>query len=221
MNNHQLNYRIKKISIITIISTIAAITLFLIIRTIYFTINSSTVDLLIAPSTAQITINGKKYKNGTYHLPPAEYQVEISMPGFESKTITFTSKQGETSYIYNYLEESEGTEWYSSHQEDVDLLDVIIPEMSYQKNLLLQEKYPIIAQLPLEINYYPNTYTYIHYTISYTINNDDDITFIIHDYTGGNRDAALAKLTSRGVNVADYEFVYTDESNQFQHGHAD
>lgn len=74
--------------------------------------------------------------------------------------------------------------------------------------------YPIIYDLPIEISEYDKKYTsYTHYTITYTIENDNKISLIITDYTGGNYEPSLKKIRSLGFIPESYNITYIDQSS--------
>lgn len=82
----------------------------------------------------------------------------------------------------------------------------------------IYNSHPILTYLPLDIAYYANTYSgYVHYTITYeTIYTDSDdnpnIVLVITDYTGGNRNNAIAQLNKYNIDLRNYEIRYVDES---------
>lgn len=79
-------------------------------------------------------------------------------------------------------------------------------------NLINQN--PIINKLPIKISEYTDNYSkFTYYKISYKANEDySKITLIINDYSGGNKEKALQKLTEYGVRPDQYEIQYHDDS---------
>jgi len=89
----------------------------------------------------------------------------------------------------------------------------------------LYDDNPFLAELPLEVSFYEDTYSgFIHYAITYeltpdlTDENKQNLTIIITDYTGGNRDRALAKLKSLGADTSKYSIQYIDDSANYTPG---
>ena len=78
--------------------------------------------------------------------------------------------------------------------------------------------YPITSQLPLTVEYYENNYSvYVKYVIKYEINDEDkSLTLNILDYTGGNRDKALAKIRELGYSPEDFTIQYKDVSSEYK-----
>ena len=67
---------------------------------------------------------------------------------------------------------------------------------------------PVMTILPLEISSYNDDYSrYTAYTIDAKVD-DDSITIIITDETGGNYDSALSLLRQKGIDLSKYHIVY-------------
>lgn len=183
--------------------------LILSIVTIKNRIHDAKIDLLISPASSLIKIDGKEYKNGKHDISSGKHTIELSKDGFDFKKEEIEIKTGETHIYYNYLQElNSSTEWYKTHEEDSLLLETIIPALSDKHLKSLQEKYPLIQHLPINISEYNKTYTkYTNYSISYTIE-DDLIQIIITDISGDNYKTALEKIKSLGYNPKDYKIQY-------------
>lgn len=89
----------------------------------------------------------------------------------------------------------------------------------------LYDDNPFLAELPLEVSFYENTYSgFVHYAITYeltpdlTDENKQNLTIIITDYTGGNHDRALTKLKSLGADPSKYAVQYIDDSANYTPG---
>lgn len=71
---------------------------------------------------------------------------------------------------------------------------------------------PIFSVLPINIAYYENNYSiYVAYDIIAQVE-DNKLTIIINDKTGGNHNVALSKLKEEGINPDDYNVIYNDLS---------
>ena len=76
--------------------------------------------------------------------------------------------------------------------------------------------HPFLVNFPLNIAYYDNNAGYVNYKIGFTTGEDQDkVTFIITDYTGGNKENALRTLAEKGVDTTKYDIVYNDESASY------
>ncbi len=171
----------------------------------------STIDLLIAPISSKIEIDGQTYINGKHKIPSGKHTIKISKDTFETKEEEIEIKKGETYIYYNYLTQPNNSmKWYEENEEDSLLLESIIPALSEKNLKKLQEQYPLIKQLPINIDEYNADYTQrINYSISYTTL-DDEVQIIIQDKSGDNYETALKKIKSLGFNPEDYTIQYTD-----------
>ena len=84
------------------------------------------------------------------------------------------------------------------------------------KEVALLEKYPLVSELPLEVNEYINNYsTYVHYRVIAAVNLEESSAKVtITDYSGGNYGRALSKISSLGFNLEDYDITYVDQSSE-------
>lgn len=92
---------LKKYAIIIIDIIIA-----LIIATILIVraLKSSTLDILIAPTTATVKINGEVYpSSGSFNFFPGTYEVEISADNFETQKYTLNLEKDSIQKLYTYL----------------------------------------------------------------------------------------------------------------------
>ena len=104
---------------------------------------------------------------------------------------------------------------------------MIYPNFSCTDSLIEQDQtvehlnteYPLMAHLPINIDYFINgNGRQIRYDIEGNLNTYADGTssfkVIITDYTGGNYDAALERIRALGFNPDDYEIEYRDYSQE-------
>ena len=197
----------------------SATIIFLIITTIIMIkdrIYNATIDLLIAPASSNIEIDGQKYVNGKHRIASGKHVVKISKEGFDSKEEEIEIQKDETYIYYEYLLQPENSmDWYKDHEEDSLLLETIIPALSEKNLKKLQEQYPLLKQLPINEDYYINNYAkHIKYSISYKTNNDK-ITILITSYTKDSATYAQEKIKTLGFNLNDYIIKYEiiDESD--------
>lgn len=76
----------------------------------------------------------------------------------------------------------------------------------------LIEKEPVIAELPLRVEYYSDDYSsYTKYILSYGLNDSErGFYLIIKDYTGVGMFAAITKLNEMGMRTEGLELKYED-----------
>lgn len=128
------------------------ISLIIIIFTAYFftIIYSAKVEVLIAPKSAELYIDGKKYNNsGVFSVSPGEKEVTIKANGFQEYKQKKNFTKQTTNYIYTWLDPTEENKnYYNEHSEEQDLVETI----AQQGTVLEGEKYnndPIFKITPV------------------------------------------------------------------------
>ena len=104
-----------------------------------------------APYSAVLNIEGNEYRNGSYKFGVGDYSGTLSARGFETKTISFSVKNNETSNVVNYLiNESEGLSYFEKNSTDIQTLRMIKGDISVTDFLMeYDEKIAIYEKLPL------------------------------------------------------------------------
>ena len=128
------------------------ISLIIIIFTAYFftIIYSAKVEVLIAPKSAELYIDGKKYNNsGVFSVSPGEKEVTIKANGFQEYKQKKNFTKETTNYIYTWLDPTEENKnYYKEHTDEQDLVETI----AQQGTVLEGEKYnndPIFKITPV------------------------------------------------------------------------
>lgn len=128
------------------------ISLIFIIFTAYLftTIYSAKVEVLIAPKSAELYIDGKKYSNnGVFSVSPGEKEVIIKANGFQEYKQKKNFTKETTNYIYTWLDPTEENKnYYKEHADEQDLVETI----AQQGTVLEGEKYnndPIFKITPV------------------------------------------------------------------------
>ena len=117
----------------------------------FFTIfYSAKVEVLIAPKSAELYIDGKKYNNsGVFSVSPGEKKVIIKANGFQEYKQKKNFTKETTNYIYTWLDPTEENKnYYNEHSEEQDLVETI----AQQGTVLEGEKYnndPIFKITPV------------------------------------------------------------------------
>ena len=198
----------KHLVLIIIFSVLIFITLILFIVALSLK-DTTEVEIRIAPSSATVTIDGKEYQNGTFRISSGNHQVKIEKAGFEAKEFSFNT--AETTKVYSYLIETDGSyNWYLNHQDDALLLTSIGDYESHLKSASYAKKYPISTILPIIYANYDEAYNYTEYRIDggEFPGCNSDFCIKITDTTGGNYDAAIQKLKETNFNPGDYQIIY-------------
>lgn len=211
----------------TIVGVIVALVVIIAIS-VYFIMDdlakTAKVKIIVAPSTATVKIGEEKFAAyGEFKIRPGEYAVEVLAEGFLTKQTEIKTTAGETAEIKLYLEAEEGNNYYSENAKDATILGDLKAAETQRKVDELKKEYPILEKLPIKIDFYTNDYSKrVKYTITYQLKDGNDgFSIVISDYTGGNYEAALEKLTARGAKLEDYEIRYEDLSGTGGWGRAE
>jgi len=167
------------------------------------------VELLVAPTSAITTIDGKSYQNGTFRLTPGEHQVHIEKEGFVSQDFTFNTLS--TNKVYAYLRQTDGSfSWYRSHPEDSQVLTKIGDYLADQESTNYTGQNPITQALPIIYANYDDHYNYTEFRIDSGKFDgcQTDFCIKITDSTGGNLELAKQKIRNAGFNPDDYQIIY-------------
>ncbi len=211
-NNHfQPVIKLKPILIIcgVLFILILSISLFFIIDDAS---RSVTIRFMVAPSSASISLNDTFYQSAeTYRIVPGEYQLLIEKEGFEPYQQTISPGDGETLNINIALEILPGNEnYYKLHPDEAYALETIWTNQITAGSDIVFENNPIVEILPINVEYYIQNKQYVHYQISFRIDNPEEVIILINDYTGNNYDAALERIRTEGYDPDNYTIEYRD-----------
>lgn len=195
------------------------ISLIIIIFTAYFftIIYSAKVEVLIAPKSAELYIDGKKYNNsGVFSVSPGEKEVTIKANGFQEYKQKKNFTKETTNYIYTWLDPTEENKnYYNEHSEEQDLVETI----AQQGTVLEGEKYnndPIFKITPVR-----NFKLGFSASASRDEKDFNKITLTINLMTcRDNQVENLKKVAEsyfkqKGINLSKYQVKYTHcDSNQ-------
>jgi hypothetical protein len=195
------------------IQTIAILFAVLVVVAVIFWLfdlrRSATLDLLVAPRSAAVTIGGRRFNNGTHRFEPGTYDVRITKNGFQSHESTITLEQGKTTSLHICLvPDATNADYYADHPED-DMICTAIG--SHEADRLAEEalaKYPILEHLP---------YSTINYRIDLVFSDDPEqppaISIFLNtcsDYSANiYREEALDWLKSRDIDPTDYQITFS------------
>lgn len=203
--------------------TICSIIIFLtVIVAIYFVIEkaqkTAVITVFAAPLSANISINGNQYRNmSNINVKPGEYSLSISKDNyFEPYNETFFINDGETKEIYIELTQIGDMDWYKNHPEDATIIETIESKKLNLESDKMLSQYPLIASLPITVEYYKTDSTYVYFIISYDLTKGQKPIITIKDYSGNNFNEALNRIRLEGHNPDDYEIEYLDESIKIQ-----
>lgn len=174
---------------------------------------SAILEVIVAPASAVIDINGQTFENGTHKFRPGTYEVSITKTGFISYNSTLTLTQNQTTQLYAYLlEESGGYQWYLDHPDDAMLLNTIGDHQADIKAQDYVESDPILAITPFydlknrfQITALKQNSTTI---IRVSLNTCDPISADLYET------AALEWLQQQQVDLSKYTLNYTTLCDQ-------
>lgn len=165
-------------------------------------------ELIIAPSSAEIKIGGATYHNGTHNFIPGTYDVEIKKDGFRPYTGEITLKDNETTKLYHYLEQTDGGfDWYLNHKSDMMLINSIGDHEAGVEAEKYVKDDPILKVTP----YYDTKNN--HFQIVAEKKNDKTkVTVNLNTCTDELKPAYIKEahkyLEDQGIKPADYDIEY-------------
>ena len=205
-----------------LILSISAIAVIVILGiSLIFIIDNATrtvsVRFMIAPASATITLDGQKYQNAeTYRIRPGNYDLLIAKDGFDSYQSSLVLNDNDDINISISLEIQPGNEdYYKQHPNEAYALETIWTDQMIAGSEVVLADNPLLNILPINVEYYIQNQQYVHYQISFRIDDPENVTVLINDYTGGNHDAALERIRTEGYNPDDYTIEYRDLSANY------
>lgn len=167
---------------------------------------SATLDVVVAPENATVTVGGKKYgTEGVYKLEPGKYAVEIVAEGLEPYRGEVELLAGETTYLYHYLTGADGDmSYYDTADEEFRLMTIVNFEAK-QKAEAYAAKDPILKVTP----YFDEEKN--HFRIYAKVGEGDKIEVAVDLNTctdllvEGYKEEVREYLAGEGVDVDDYE----------------
>ncbi len=105
---------------ILIVLAFIGITVYSVVDLIVNADKTATIEVLVAPSDAKLIIDGRIFPTDTtIKIKPGVYSVKIEKDGFISYNGSIKANDGETAYVYEYLNESseDGTYYKDNEKE--------------------------------------------------------------------------------------------------------
>lgn len=180
-----------------------------ILLTLVFKSSTREVEVLVAPASATVTIDGKTYDNGIHNLPAKEVSVHIEKPGFVSQDFTFNTTTNDK--LYAFLLQKDGTfSWYETHHDDDIIMTTIGDYLNSNTANQYIKSYPEIEKLPIIYAAYDGNYDYTEFRIDggKFEKCSSDFCLKVTDTTGGNFEFAKQLLKEKGIDPEKYELLY-------------
>ena len=210
--NDEHELKIKK----AILFAIGVLGIILLVAIIHFIINlpkTSKIEILVAPKDAVVEIGDKKFgTEKTIRIEPGTYKVKIHREGFIDYEGEIEAKKDETSYILEYLIETESTKNYYKNNDDDHSRRQTIEDLraDHFKDNSNMNSDKIFSLTPFD-----------DYVGGYKITAKDEgekTTLTIYIYTCNDENAddykrfkgnALKHLEDIGININNYTVKYT------------
>lgn len=186
---------------------IIGVSAYFIIRNIQM---NATLDLLVAPVSAEVKINGRTYNNGKHKFDPGTINVEITKEGFRAQNYTIDLPSNKTTKLYTYLVQNDGSlDWYINHQEDQMIMTMIGDAKADEEGKKYTEEFPAIQGLPIiYVDYLSGPYTDFRVDGGKFPGCKKDFCIKITDTAGNGYEKALNMIRERGYDPDNYEVIY-------------
>ena len=198
-----------------LIAMAGIIILFLIVLLVSLAVGNrdmATLKILVAPTSSNITLNGRKYENGTYEVEAGEYEVKIEKEGFIANEQTIKlEKDKEFLLTFALYANDENIEWYQEHEEDLAILNTIGDRRAEEEARVYIRKYPAITKLPIRHAMYLDGYydeTEFRIDGGWFEGCKSEFCIKITDETHNSYEKAYQALRDNGINPDDYEIIY-------------
>lgn len=179
---------------------------------IYYSIRQSTytakIDLLVAPASSKILINGHGRGSGTINAKPGTYKITVSMTGFSADTVTISVAKNQTKSVGIVLvSDSPSTEgWYLNHPSDEKIAEGISSKQNVAAAQQAVSSVPLIKLLPFTG---PNFEYQINYGSKTGSNSPIPIIYITAQSQQADQDA-LAWIRSVGYDPSKMTIEYVN-----------
>lgn len=194
---------------------ICAFCAFAIVAIILAIINSgktATLEILVAPSFAQVELDGHSFStNQTIKYYPGDYQVTVSAPDFTSQTLELNLVANQSSHLLLYLTPADGSlDFYSRNPKEDNLLQEILSQIALTESSEFLARYPVARILPYDHYTQNEFFEPTGYRIDYGHFDNCKNSFCLQvtGYTQSALSEAKSYLQSKGFNPNDYEIVF-------------
>lgn len=168
-------------------------------------------ELVVAPKTAEIKIDGKPVRHGKNYVTPGEHTVDISQNHFQTTKVTENFTSNDTLRFGLSPTDSTGRQIALNREADYLELEQAAGEESRKAGEAFNANNPIVRRLPHKTSYY---------SIDYRISPNDQNRVVVEITTKSalGRQVALQKIRDWGFQLSDYEYTFSGFSNPFDKG---
>lgn len=193
-------------SVITLVSLLS-VSLILTIAFFSFQNRGKTAqaELVVAPQSASLTLNGKKVKAGIVRLKPGSYTLVATKSGFETASKVFIASDTELPYVGIVLDSnSPATQnWYRDNIEDQRLAESITGRQSDQNSEKVISKNGLLTKLPY---FGPGSEYRIDAGVS--VKGSSEPAIYIRSVSEQSKQDALNWIRQQGFNPESMEIIY-------------
>lgn len=200
----------KKIRLVIISSAV----LFLIpivafvVNTINNGIYSAKIELVVAPSDAEILINDEVGRSGIVRLKPGSYTIKVQKQGFDTQItkVELSEKDEKVLYFALFPNDDNTMDWYKNHTEDALVLGAFSVYLHGESEELVRQN-EIASKLSIDNSMYKLGY-------SEYCEGESEFCIVI-DARFGVRSAAIKRLTQIDNGIGKYKIKYLNYSSPF------
>lgn len=177
--------------------------------------NKVEVEIGVTPKDSYLTLDGKQISPGKYKIEKGEHTLFAKHEFFEDATLVFNTNNTDTSrpiYIAPFPGSPEAEEWLNTHNEDMQIWQIITGRKFDEQQEIADSRYPILKYLP---------HSTIDWKIDYVLNEGGSATFTITTFPysdPGTADfdkqvetfnaEALEFLKNNGVDIEKEDIAY-------------
>ncbi|HLG91320.1 MAG TPA: hypothetical protein VI336_04150 [Candidatus Saccharimonadales bacterium] len=164
------------------------------------------INIFVLPEDATVTVDSQVVKKKSFYVKPGAHVVEASKTGFKSdrRTISVNKKDVLDLYLLPNPESQEALNWLAQNPEIQRLREEYAAHNVAQLQSILQQKYPIIKELPIITPYYR-----IDYGVSEKKPDDpESLALYITVATEANKNFALQRIRDEGFDPSQLEIIY-------------
>ncbi len=168
---------------------------------------NSMLNIYVAPSSAEVLINGKRYQNGAFSMFPGEYTVEIKADGFESKTGNVKIEANHSANVFTALKANDDYYEKNDNSDDYAILEEVagFDEGAAEVLKSIQEAEKIYEKLPKSFKTESR-----YYSIEKSSDCAKRLCLKIRNFISNNYEKALEEIHKMGYDPERYEIINID-----------
>jgi hypothetical protein len=168
------------------------------------------IKTMVAPSGANIKLDGKGIKAGIFKVGVGKHQVNFSKNGFasQSKTIEVVNDQTVFAGVVLQPNSQKTANWYTDHLDDKNLAQGVTGAEVQAQDSNISQNYPILSQLPFISSWYG-------YRIDSGSNKSGQPIIYVTATDSVARQNAITWINKSGYDPADLKVIFKNVTNPF------